>query len=264
MGNCPSEFVVSPSGFGCVMPCPTQTGFEITATNGIYACTYATDPTIKVALDVAPIYSAQSGGPEGIVPYATLSNASVYAGIFTKFNADMAIAQGKVDKEQQVATAFANLQAAENVRDQNPDAYETARIAYYTLTQGETWLATEQQRVANTEAQPVVDSYQQQYSNLVNRTNEQQQTIDAVNGIKDNLISVQDDMQFSIATFQKQIDEITNKIQLDKKQKVVETQSMTAWYDLILNVLIILVACVSIFYVARRVIQTTSITPRTV
>jgi hypothetical protein len=279
MGNCPSEFAYAPNGNGCIVECPSGKGFELTSDNG-YSCVYKEDRAINFPLKVTPIYfpeQAPAATPQGgtATPYTRqgpksykdVPNHKVYEEAILDFNEKFTVAMGKVDKEKQTAAAFANLQAAENVRDQSPDAYEKARIDYYTLTKGETWLEDEKQRVANTEAVPLMNKYLSSYSDLVNRTEQQKQTIDAVNGVKDNVLGVADDMRFSVAAFEKQLTEIKNQIEIDKKKKVIEVASYSSWFDLIMNILIALVTCVAIFFVGRavmkRVTPSTPITPPT-
>jgi len=48
----------------------------------------------------------------------------------------------------------------------DPTGYEKARIAYYTLLNGQGWLNTEKQRIATQEVQPVLDKYKSQYKIL--------------------------------------------------------------------------------------------------
>jgi hypothetical protein len=271
MGNCPSEFAHAPGAFGCIMKCPAGKGFELTTTNG-YSCTYKEDPDITFPLIVAPVFGLERGGDASQSPpeptsYKNLPNAKVYEEIAIDFQQKLKVALAKIDKIDQAAAAFERLQDAEEVRDEAPDAYEKARVDYYTLTKGETWIEDEKKRIANTEAQPTVDNYLNSYSNLVSLKNQQQQTIDAVNGVKDNVIGVTDDMKFSVAAFGKQLTEIKNQIQLDKKKKIIEAQTYSSWFDLILNILIAMVTCVAIFFVARAVMARVSasapITPPT-
>lgn len=254
--NCPVEFEYGPAGTDCLIQCPSERGFQTTL-NGWgagYSCTYSKDPTITFLLKSTPRYEST----EGPVSYKNLPNARVYQTAIDDYNTNIAIAQGKVNKEEQIAGAFQKLQDAENVRDQSPDAYELARIAYYTLTQGDSWLEKEKQRIANTEAQPIVDQYMDAYTDLVNRTQQQQQTIDAVDGIKDNLISVTDDMRFSVGAFEKQINEIKNQVQIAKRNKTQEVQTVSYWFDFILNILLCIAVVVVIYYVWRAIARRVS------
>jgi len=269
MGNCPSEFAHIPGGLGCIIECPTEKGFEMTALPGKagYSCTYVKDRSINFPLKSAPGYNNSQNYADPPTSYINLPNKTVYEEVIKDFNDNLAIAVSKIDKEERVKTAFEKLQDAENARDQAPDSYEKARIAYYTLTKGDTWLEEEKQRVTDTEAAPIVKRYLDSYSDVSSRSKQQQQTIDAITNVKDNVLSVADDMRFSVSAFEKQLNEIKNRMELDKKKKTLEAASISSWLDLIMNILIALVTCVAIFFVARavmnRVRSSTPITPTT-
>ena len=49
---------------------------------------------------------------------------------------------------------------------QDPEGYAKARIAYFTLLNGQGWLNTEKQRIATEEVKPVLDDYRTQYNSL--------------------------------------------------------------------------------------------------
>jgi hypothetical protein len=249
------------------MQCPTGKGFELSNVGGL-SCTYTEDPSINFPLKVVDAF-----GNPGLLDqapptsYKKLPNSAMYEAAFKDFNENLKIALAKLDKQDQAAEAFGRLQDAEEVRDEAPDAYEKARVEYYTLTKGETWIEDEKKRVANTEAVPLMNKYLSSYSDLVNRTEQQKHTIDAVNGVRDNVLSVADDMKFSVSAFEKQLNELKNKIEIDKKKRVIETATYTSWFDLIMNLLITLVTCVAIFFVGRavmkRVTPSAPITPPT-
>jgi hypothetical protein len=50
--------------------------------------------------------------------------------------------------------------------NQDPEGYQKARIAYFTLLNGQGWLNTEKQRIATEEVQPVLNNYTTQYNSL--------------------------------------------------------------------------------------------------
>jgi glutamine synthetase adenylyltransferase len=58
------------------------------------------------------------------------------------------------------------LDTATENQDQDPAGYEKARIAYYTLLNGQGWLNTEKQRIATQDVQPVLNNYNTQYNAL--------------------------------------------------------------------------------------------------
>jgi hypothetical protein len=93
--------------------------------------------------------------------------------------------------------------AAKN-KESDPTTYEQARIKYYTLLEGQSWLKTEKERVAKTEVEPVVSGYTTKYSdlkkesstnntfvNLANTVKSQQENIDEKNLALKNQLSAQ-------------------------------------------------------------------------
>jgi len=249
MGNCPSEFVVAPNGFGCIIQCPASKNYELRANGQKLSCNYTADPSISIPLTVVPMYQGQ------VASYATLPNKSVYQAEIDRFTNSIAIADAKIDKEVKIKTAFNSLQEAENARDKAPDAYEAARVAYYRLVKGDTWVQEEQNRIANTEAQPVVNKLVKNYTDIQERKYQQKSTLEVANGIKNKLLSVQDDLQYSVSAFQKQIRQLKDQINMDKKKQIEVAQSSTSWVDTLLNWLIAITTLIAIVFIARYVMR---------
>jgi hypothetical protein len=126
-------------------------------------------------------------------------------------NKAIAIADEKVSKNDKLNASFRALQDAENARDTAPDAYQTARVAYYTLLKGDTWVNEEKNRVANAEAQPVINNFLDKYRSLQYTRSRQQAVIDSMNNVKESVLGVKDDLDFSVSNFQKHIEDIKNK-----------------------------------------------------
>lgn len=73
--------------------------------------------------------------------------------------------------------------AAEN-QDQDPEGYETARIAYYTLLNGQGWLTSEKDRIAREEVQPILSSYNSTYTALKGEKQSQSAFMSLANNLK--------------------------------------------------------------------------------
>ena len=69
-------------------------------------------------------------------------------------------------KQKDLALLKTALDNATENQSQDPAGYEKARIAYYTLLNGQGWLNTEKQKIATQEVQPVLDKYKSQYKTL--------------------------------------------------------------------------------------------------
>ena len=253
MGNCPSEFMVSPVAFGtCVVQCPAQKNYELrVGDKGVLACVYTADTSISVP--VIPVPAIQKPGPP--FSYKELPNWTIYENELKRFNDAIAVTDANIDKQVKVNAAFKKLQEAENARDTAPDAYQTARVAYYTLLKGDTWLNEEKNRVANTEAQPVINNIVSKYQDLQYTRSRQQAVIDSMNNVKDSVVSVKDDLDFSVSNFKRQIEDIKNQINKDKREQSVELVKATTWIEVLLNWLIALSTLIAIFFLIKYIMR---------
>ena len=256
--SCPSEFVVSPNGQACVVPCPATKSYYMTSNGSTLACTYSGDKSINVPLTATPMYMAGASFDPKVQPipanasYTALPNKQVYKTELDRFANAIGVADANIDKQVKITTAFNKLQAAENARDVAPDAYSAARIAYYTLVKGDSWLQDEQNRIARVEAQPVVDSYVAKYNGIKAKKDQQQSTIEVVNGVRDKILTVKDDLKYSVSTFQKQIGDIKNQINKDKVEQSQSIVAASSWVDTFLNWVIALVTLIAIVLLVRR------------
>jgi len=260
--SCPIEFDFTPSGTSCMVRCPESHGYYLTSSGQVLSCTYTADPKITFVLTTAPVYMA--GGQstptqpalQSNIGYKALPTAQqqAYQKAIDDFNSKKAVADAGISKDVQISTAFAALQAAENARGTpaGETAYENARVAYYTLTQGDAWVETEKQRIANTEAQPVIDGLVSQYTNLQAKRAEQASTIQVINGLRDKVLTVKDDLAFSVRTFQKQVDNIKNQINIDKKNQAEAAQATSSWVNTVLNWMIAIATLLCIILLIRR------------
>jgi hypothetical protein len=185
-------------------------------------------------------------------PYTSLPNKEVYKAEIERFAQAIAVADANINNETKILTAFTALQQAENARDTAPDAYQAARTAYYTLTKGQTWIEQEKARIANVEAQPIVNGYVARYNDIQAKKNQQQSTIEVVDGVRDKILTVKDDLVFSVSTFQKQIGDIKNQINKNKVQQSQSIAAASSWVDTFLNWVIALVTLIAIVILGRR------------
>jgi hypothetical protein len=254
--SCPSGFIPSPSGLTCVLPCPEAKNYEMTSVGTALFCKHKGDARVKVPLTPVPMYMAGGQGQPVInANPSTLPNNQVYIAEINRFNNAMAVADANIDKEVKVKTAFSALQAAENARDSAPDAYQQARIAYYTLIKGDTWINDEKTRIGSVEAEPVIKNYLSNYSELAQQINTHKSTIETVNGIKDKVLTVKDDLQYSVSAFQRQLDAIRNQMNINKKKQIETVQQTTSTIDTLLNWLMIIGTFLAIFFAVRYLMR---------
>lgn len=258
--SCPVGFQPNPLfAASCVVQCDELRGFEARNVDNQPHCVYRDRPEVKVLLKSVMGLKLPENQPKPTLEqlqtlYPGGRAYSDYKEIKDDYDKKFPAVLAQVEKDQQIKDAFNQLQTAENVRDQSPQGYQDARNRYYTLTKGETWLTEEGQRVANAEVLPKVTQYSQIRNDLKARLGQQQQTIDVVNSVKDKVLSMRDDFAYTTNTFAKQIAELKNQINIEKKKTEEEKIQVASWADMLLNIFITILALALLFVIARKVI----------
>lgn len=259
MGNCPSGFQLNPAGqFSCVVGCPETQGFDLRNINGEPHCVYRDRPDVKLLLKPAPAINVAPREKTPTLQELKSLNPELHAAYMAAqedYNTKLPLVTSQIEKEQQVKDAFNALQRAENVRDQSPQAYQDARNRYYTLTKGESWTNEESKRIANAEVNPKVNQYVQVRTDLTTRLNQQQQTIDVVNSVKDKVLSMRDDFAYTTNTFSKQISDLKNQINIEKKKTEIQKVEVFSWVDMFLNILITVLVLGLLIVLVRKVMS---------
>jgi hypothetical protein len=265
---CPEGFQTHPIVEGkCVIKCPEERGYDLRLNGNQPRCTYYNDPKIFVDLTAVPAFDATN--KESPPTLETLASGDwleqyVYQ-IYNNAKADLdkkfAVVDANVDKDRKIRDAFQKLQLAENARDKSPEAYQEARFQYYTLVKGDAWATEEKKRIAAAEVEPQVQKITKDYADITNRINQQSNTIQIVDGVKDKLGSLRDEFQYSVGTFGKQIQELKNQIQIERKKREEEKVVPSDWLGILLNLLIVIVLIYAIFVIFKKFIRPKPITP---
>lgn len=238
MPKCPTPFE-SVGNLACVMPCPAEKGYERRNVNGGFQCVYKADPQNSTVLNTvsATVFVGST------LPDLQKSDAKAY-GEFVKerdrFVNEIIVMDGRIDKNVKLKDAFQKLQDAENVRDQAPQAYQQARSGYYTLLKGDKWKDEERQRLLKAEVEPITTKFEETKNTALRQFENQRKTVDVVNGLKDKVLSLKDEVKYAADTFKGQLNKVQDAINRERRGRVGETKvSFWDWLDTILNVLIV-------------------------
>jgi hypothetical protein len=256
--KCPTPFQ-NIGNFSCVMPCPSERGFERRAANSGQRCVYTADPSNFVTLEsvAATVFTGTA-----IDDVSDEALRSQYTKERSRFAGELAIVYGKIDKSTKLRDAFQKLQDAENVRDQTPSAYQQARTTYYTLLKGDTWKEEERKRVLKAEVSPLVQSLVESKNGVMRQYDTQRRTIDVVKGLKDKVLSIKDDVKYAADTFRDQLDKVKNAIHRDRRERDVPPEpDFFSWFDMILNVAIVLGLLYVIYTLYRKFTKPKPILP---
>jgi hypothetical protein len=117
-------------------------------------------------------------------------------------------------KQKDLALLKTALDTAAENQDGDPAGYERARIAYYTLLNGQGWLATEKQRIAKEEVEPVVKSYSTNYATLKDEQKSQAVFVNLANNLKAQEAGDKEDNAFLQTQLNKEKDkaEVLNRL----------------------------------------------------
>lgn len=252
---CPVGFTSGTTG-QCVPTCPTTSGLDNRIVNGEPRCVYRQDTTKFFALTQSPIVTLNS--PTDFAPTVAWLRTnrpalhSAYTSAQSDFETKKALLLAQISTSQQVADAFRELQTAENARGTNPQAYQAARNRYYTLTQGDAWESNERTRLLTAEVLPEITPYLQSINFMTSRQSQQEQTKTAVTAVKSKLMTLKDDFRQTTTTLMKQVDELRNQIELQRR-RAVQTQAQTSeWF---VNLILIALSLVVIYLLYRRIMS---------
>lgn len=175
----------------------------------------------------------------------------------TRAKEEVAIFDRKLGEARKVRDAFQRLQDAENARDQAPDAYQKARVDYYTLVNGPSWVNGETQRIARSEVDPVVQRYRNEYVSLNTQLSNQVKAYDTMVGIKDKVFRVKDDLTYSADLLVGQVDKVRAQIALERRAREAGEldPAWLVWTDFALNIAIVVSLLVAIYLIVRKLMQ---------
>jgi len=145
------------------------------------------------------------------------------------------------DLECQKQKDLANLklamdQAAIN-KDTDPETYEKARIAYYTLLKGQGWLRSEKDRIARDEISQTITDYTTQYNSLKDQQKSQGVYTDMMKVLKLQEQDDSDDNKF----LKKQINIIRDKAEtINRLNQLGTTADYSSWLNIGVDALIVL------------------------
>jgi hypothetical protein len=238
------------------MACPAD--FELRTLDGAPRCVNKDDPDVSIHLipqsavirpiDDHSMFSVEelkSTNPDAYARYSTE---------FERFTAEKAVAMGKIDHDKQVKAASAAVLAAAG-KDQA--TVDTAAAKYLEVTGDPDAAAYTIDRGIKTELGTTTRRFVEEYQFLSNQSKQQQDTMDLIATVKDNLFMVKDDLEFSVGTFDKQVSDIQNQI---NKNKRIHEQAIDygAWMLFGLNISVIFALLFALFVLGRVVMTKVS------
>ena len=156
-------------------------------------------------------------------------------------------------KQKNLALLKTALDTADENKEQDPAGYEKARIAYYTLLNGQGWLQSEKQRIAKQEVEPLLTRYRTKYNALKSEKQSQKVFVNLQSLLKTQEESDLADNSF----FKKQLEK--EKSQTDVLNRLNSLQpgstssfSFLSYVSIIIDFVIFLLALVVLYLVFSK------------
>lgn len=162
-----------------------------------------------------------------------------------------------MDKNVRVQQLFNDMQAAERNKDLDPTAYAKARIAYYMETEGQSWVAKEEDRLGK-EADVTINGWKVQYDALKGLQNTHLTNLNIVRGATQQQADLNDDLSFAVGELDKRIqgDEDSANLKSRNAYLLSGATGPTPWVMNILDGMIVLLLIYVIYllysYLAPR------------
>jgi hypothetical protein len=250
----------------CVQKCPAPYRFyemgigkeENGTLNTNSMCVYPENDKVWVQVNAVPKAKAALAALLRLpnVTYKDLSGMDTdlfdsYRRKTRTFNRDIRAANAKLTEREKVERAFKDMQAKEESRDQDPDAYEAARANYYMLTSGTGWADAERARVARTEVAPVLKSYDDKFAEVDSKYAEYSRVVELINKFRTQVVRGREDLGATLDAVYKHLGNAKSQVNIQKRMAHEQTFVLAEWFDTILNgilVIVILVGCILIAY----------------
>jgi hypothetical protein len=240
--KCPTEATPNPGApFTCVISCIDPSGqdnFELRLVGGSPRCVSKDDPDISVHLLPIPTVQRSDTNPFSIDSLKSTDREAHlrYSREFDRYKAAMVVAHGNIDRGKQIKAASDAVLAAAGKDQATVDA---AAANYLRLTGNADEAAYTVDRGIRRDLDTSTSRFIEEYRFLMNQSNQQQDTLDLIGSIRDNLFTVKDDLEYSVGTFDKQVSDIQNQI---NKNKRIREQSIdyAAWMMFGLNIAVVL------------------------
>lgn len=246
--KCPIGTTYGAAPSSCVMACPA--GYELRTVDGAQRCVNKLDTHVSVHLVPLPAVTRDIKD-DSAFEIEELNHASDvylrYSAEKTRFKEELAVANLRVDSQKAI-NAAADAVLAAGGHD------ETANATYSALTKDPNALNA----IYRFDIQKATDKFISDYQFLQNQSMQQQRTLDLVTAVKDNLVTVKDDMEYSVGTFTKQISDIRNQININRTTRQQATD-YGKWINAGINFAIVLALLFMVFVIGRKVMGGSSL-----
>ena len=146
--------------------------------------------------------------------------------------------------QKELSSLLTAYQNAEKTKTSDPEGYEQARIKYFTSKDGQGWLATEKERLAKIEIEPILRDLDSKYESLQSKLKQKKEQQDLINLLKSQEVGDEEETRYIKNELMKEKDKIGVVHRLTQIGSPL--LPMSPWLSITLDVAI---ACLSLFIV---------------
>lgn len=131
------------------------------------------------------------------------------------------------------------LDEKEQTKNQDPEGYQQARVAYFTALKGDEWLMAEKERIARDEISPKITEYTSQYDNLKKQQGSQKVFVNLMNSLQAQQEDDEQDLHYLKKQLQSEQDkaDVLNRLTVLNTAPVPSTNYMSILLDVVLALL---------------------------
>lgn len=107
-------------------------------------------------------------------------------------------------RDKQLKQLNSAMVAAIQNKDTNPEAYEKAKVDYYTVKEGQGWLSKDKEDKANQAVQPILDSYQTKFDKMKDDIKYQTMRLQAKQDALNSQVGDEDEVRFIQSQIEKE------------------------------------------------------------
>jgi len=160
-------------------------------------------------------------------------------------------------KDKQLQILQGALHEATVNKGTEPEAYEKARTAYYTLKDGAGWLHKEKERKAIQEIDPIIDSYRRKLGAAQVAQASQNAREQAMKDVQNSQVGDEDEIRFVHDMVMKERDSAgVRRRLLDFGGG--DSQGGSDWWSMLLDIVICVLVLVVVYYAYTKYVSTSS------
>jgi hypothetical protein len=159
----------------------------------------------------------------------------------------MAACDIQCQRNKELARLSSEFVTATQNKQRDPDAYERARVAYYTYKEGQEWVHTNNQAKATESVQTMVDEYQQKFDAMKTVIDRNAMMEQARQDVRNEQVGDEDEIRFLHSEIEKE----RNAASVYQRSRELDSfpKDITGWIPSFLDLFLVILGLYLVFQV---------------